>query len=101
MQNLPQNHIEDLGLARRFVREGRFEDVEMFYDSTPNVLSELIRTAFVPEPGCRFVVADFSAIEARVLACLPGSGGGWRCFLPMGRFMRLLRLLCSMFRLRK
>ena len=76
VQNLPQNHIEDLGLARRLVREGRFEDVEMLYDSTPNVLSELIRTAFVPEPGCRFVVADFSAIEARVLAWLAGET--WR-----------------------
>ena len=76
VQNLPQNHIEDLGLARRLVREGRFEDVEMLYDSTPKVLSELIRTAFVPEPGCRFVVADFSAIEARVLAWLAGER--WR-----------------------
>ena len=76
VQNLPQNHIEDLELARRLVREGRFEDVEMLYDSTPNVLSELIRTAFVPEPGCRFVVADFSAIEARVLAWLAGEQ--WR-----------------------
>ena len=76
VQNLPQNHIEDLELARRLVREGRFEDVEMLYDSTPNVLSELIRTAFVPEPGCRFVVADFSAIEARVLAWLAGET--WR-----------------------
>ena len=76
VQNLPQNHIEDLELARRLVREGRFEDVEMLYDSTSNVLSELIRTAFVPEPGCRFVVADFSAIEARVLAWLAGER--WR-----------------------
>ncbi len=76
VQNLPQNHIEDLELARRLVREGRFGDVEMFYDSTPNVLSELIRTAFVPEPGCRFVVADFSAIEARVLAWIAGER--WR-----------------------
>lgn len=76
VQNLPQNHIEDLELARRLVREGRFGDVEMLYDSTPKVLSELIRTAFVPEPGCRFVVADFSAIEARVLAWLAGER--WR-----------------------
>lgn len=76
VQNLPQNHIEDLELARSLVKEGRFEDVEMFYDSTPNVLSELIRTAFVPKDGCRFVVADFSAIEARVLAWLAGEK--WR-----------------------
>lgn len=76
VQNLPQNHIEDLELARGLVKEGRFEDVEMLYDSTPKVLSELIRTAFVPEPGYRFVVADFSAIEARVLAWLAGER--WR-----------------------
>ena len=76
VQNLPQNHLQDLGLARSLVKEGRFEDVEMLYDSTPGVLSELIRTAFVPEPGCRFVVADFSAIEARVLAWLAGER--WR-----------------------
>ena len=76
VQNLPQNHIEDLELARGLVKEGRFEDVEMLYDSTPKVLSELIRKAFVPEPGYRFVVADFSAIEARVLAWLAGER--WR-----------------------
>ena len=76
VQNLPQNHLPDLELARGLVREGRFEDVEMFYGSTPEVLSELIRTAFVPEEGCRFVVADFSAIEARVLAWLAGER--WR-----------------------
>ena len=76
VQNLPQNHLPDLELARGLVREGRFEDVEMFYGSTPEVLSELIRTAFVPEEGCRFVVADFSAIEARVLAWLAGET--WR-----------------------
>ena len=76
VQNLPQNHLPDLKLARGLVREGRFEDVEMLYGSTPEVLSELIRTAFVPEAGCRFVVADFSAIEARVLAWLAGER--WR-----------------------
>ena len=76
IQNLPQNHLPDLELARDLVKQGRFEDVEMLYDSTPNVLSELIRTAFIPKPGCRFVVADFSAIEARVLAWL--SGEQWR-----------------------
>ena len=76
VQNLPQNHLPDLELARGLVREGRFEDVELFYGSTPEVLSELIRTAFVPEAGCRFVVADFSAIEARVLAWLAGEK--WR-----------------------
>ena len=76
IQNLPQNHLPDLELARDLVKQGRFEDIELLYDSTPNVLSELIRTAFIPKPGCRFVVADFSAIEARVLAWL--SGEQWR-----------------------
>lgn len=76
VQNLPQNHIVDLELARNLVKQGRFEDVEIFYDSTPNVLSELIRTAFIPKRGCGFLVADFSAIEARVLAWL--SGEQWR-----------------------
>lgn len=76
VQNLPQNHIVDLELARNLVKQGRFEDVELLYDSTPKVLSELIRTAFIPKPGCRFLVADFSAIEARVLAWL--SGEQWR-----------------------
>lgn len=76
VQNLPQNHLADLELARNLIKAGRFEDVEMLYDSIPNVLSELIRTAFIPKPGCRFLVADFSAIEARVLAWL--SGEQWR-----------------------
>ena len=76
IQNLPKNYLPDLELARDLVKQGRFEDIELLYDSTPNVLSELIRTAFIPKPGCRFVVADFSAIEARVLAWL--SGEQWR-----------------------
>jgi len=76
VQNLPQNHIPDLALARQLICDGRFEDVETLFESTPNVLSELIRTAFVPKPGCRFLVADFSAIEARVIAWL--SGEQWR-----------------------
>lgn len=76
VQNLPQNHIVDLELARNLVKQGRFEDVELLYDSTPKVLSELIRTAFIPKLGYRFLVADFSAIEARVLAWL--SGEEWR-----------------------
>ena len=76
VQNLPQNHIQDLELARNLVKEQRFEDLDLLYDSTPEVLSELIRTAFVPKPGCRFIVADFSAIEARVLAWFAGEQ--WR-----------------------
>lgn len=76
MQNLPQNHIPDLELARELVSDGRYAEVEMFYGNTPNVLSELIRTAFIAKEGCRFIVSDFSAIEARVLAWL--SGEEWR-----------------------
>lgn len=76
IQNLPQNHIPDLVLARELVKAGRYADIEALYESTPNVLSELIRTAFVPRPGCRFIVADFSAIEARVIAWLAGEQ--WR-----------------------
>ena len=76
IQNLPQNHIPDLVLARDLVKAGRYADIEALYESTPNVLSELIRTAFVPRPGCRFIVADFSAIEARVIAWLAGEQ--WR-----------------------
>lgn len=76
VQNLPQNHLEDLSLARDLVKAGDYETIDLLFDSVPGVLSELIRTAFVPKPGCRFIVADFSAIEARVLAWL--SGENWR-----------------------
>lgn len=76
IHNLPQNHLPDLELARTLVSEGRYEEVELFYESTPNVLSELIRTAFVAKPGCRFIISDYSAIEARVLAWLAGEE--WR-----------------------
>ncbi len=72
IHNLPQNHMEDLELARSIVKEGRYDLIELFYDSTPEVLSELIRTAFVARPGCRFIVSDFSAIEARVMGYLAG-----------------------------
>lgn len=76
VQNLPQNHIVDLELARHLVKNEQFDLIDMLYDSTPGVLSELIRTAFVPKEGTRFVVADFAAIEARVLAWF--SGEQWR-----------------------
>ncbi len=72
VQNLPQNHLPDLDTVRSLIRDGNFDAVEMLYDSVPMVLSELIRTAFIPKTGCRFFVADFSAIEARVLAWLAG-----------------------------
>lgn len=76
VQNLPQNHIKDLEVARNIVKNGAFEELEMFYESTPKVLSELIRTAFIPKTGFKFIAADFSAIEARVLAYLAGEK--WR-----------------------
>ncbi len=76
LQNLPQNHMEDLEQARGLVRNGDYEALSMLYDSVPNVLSELIRTAFVAKEGNKFAVADFSAIEARVLSWLAGET--WR-----------------------
>lgn len=76
VQNLPQNHLPDLKEARGLVKCGNFTALDLLYDSIPNVLSELIRTAFVPKSGCRFIVSDFSAIEARVIAWLAGEN--WR-----------------------
>ena len=70
LQNLPQNHMEDLEVARELVKSGDYELLNMFYDNVPGVLSELIRTAFIPKDGYKFAVADFSAIEARVLSHL-------------------------------
>jgi DNA polymerase len=71
-QNLPQNHMEDLEQARSLVRSGDFAALNLLYDNVPAVLSELIRTAFVPKPSRKFIVADFSSIEAVVLAWLAG-----------------------------
>ncbi|WP_352399429.1 DNA polymerase [Anaerotignum sp.] len=76
LQNLPQNHMPDLEQARGLVRTGNYEALELLYDSVPEVLSELIRTAFVPRNGCKYIVADFSAIEARVIAWYAGEQ--WR-----------------------
>jgi len=76
LQNLPQNHMSDLAQARDLLHSGNYEALDLLYDYVPEVLSELIRTAFVPRPGCRFIVADFSAIEARVIAWLAGES--WR-----------------------
>ena len=76
VQNLPQNHIPDLTLARDIVKDGDFELLDMTFGNVPNVLSELIRTVLIPKQNHRFIVADFSAIEARVLSWLAGEQ--WR-----------------------
>lgn len=76
MQNLPQNHLPDLEQARELVRVGDYEAIKMLYEDVPDTLSQLIRTAFVARPGAKFIVADFSAIEARVIAWLAGEE--WR-----------------------
>lgn len=76
LQNLPQNHLPDLAEARSLVKQGNVEALEMLYEDIPDTLSQLIRTAFIPRTGLKFIVADFSAIEARVLAWLAGEK--WR-----------------------
>ena len=76
LQNLPQNHMLDLKEARGIVKNGDSEALEMLYEDIPDTLSQLIRTAFIPKKGCKFIVADFSAIEARVLSWLAGEN--WR-----------------------
>ena len=76
LQNLPQNHISTLDEARELVKLGCFDMVESIYGNTPDILSQLIRTMLIPKEGCEFIVADFSAIEARVLAWLAGEQ--WR-----------------------
>ncbi len=76
LQNLPQNHIPDLAQARELVKAGDFDALSMLYEDIPDTLSQLIRTAFVPQDGRKFIVADFSAIEARVIAWIAGER--WR-----------------------
>ena len=76
VQNLPQNHLEDLDDARNILKNGDFDTLEFLFDSIPDTLSQLIRTAFIPTEGNRFIVADFSAIEARVIAYIAGEE--WR-----------------------
>jgi len=76
LQNLPRNYLNTLDEARRIVKSGNLELLSALYDDVPDVLSQLIRTALVPADGCRFIVADYSAIEARVIAWLAGES--WR-----------------------
>lgn len=89
LQNLPQNHIPDLAEARALVKCGGYEALELLYENIPEVLSELIRTAFVPQPECKFCVADFSSIEARALSWLAGER--WR----MDVFVRNGDIYCA------
>lgn len=70
LQNLPQNHMTDLAEARELIRSGDYETMELLYEDIPDTLSQLIRTAFIPRSGCKFIVCDYSAIEARVLSYL-------------------------------
>ncbi len=85
IQNLPQNHLRDLELARDLVKEGLFDDVELLFGNTPGVLSELVRTAFIPRENHRFIVADFLAIEARVISWLAGEKWRLKVFASHGR----------------
>ena len=72
LQNLPQNHMNDLAEARAIVRSGDYDTMQLLYDDIPDTLNQLIRTALIARDGYKFIVSDFSAIEARVLAFLAG-----------------------------
>ena len=84
LQNLPQNHMDDLAEARELVRQGDYDSLEMLYDDIPDTLSQLIRTSFIPKSGYLYYVADFSAIEARVLAHIAGESWRSKVFLDNG-----------------
>ncbi len=84
LQNLPQNHLSDLEEARSVVKSGDYELMNMLYEDVPDTLSQLIRTAFIPRPRFKFIVSDFSAIEARVIAWLAGEMWRLRVFKEGG-----------------
>lgn len=84
LQNLPQNHMADLAEARALVRDGNIEALDLLYDDIPDTLSQLIRTAFIPAEGKKFYVADFSAIEARVIAWFAGEDWRTQVFIDGG-----------------
>lgn len=84
LQNLPQNHMSDLAQARSLVRDGNMEALDLLYDDIPDTLSQLIRTAFIPADGMKFYVADFSAIEARVIAWFAGEDWRTQVFVDGG-----------------
>ena len=89
LQNLPQNHLDDLTEARALVCSSDFDALEMLYEDVPDTLSQLIRTAFVPKTGAKFIVADFSAIEARVLSWFAGEDWRLKVFESGGEFAHL------------
>lgn len=84
-QNLPQNHIDDLDTAREAIKTGDLELMEMLYDNPSDILSQCIRTAIIPAPGKKFIVADFSAIEARIIAWLAGEKWRLEVFATHGK----------------
>lgn len=94
VQNLPQNHLEDIGTVRELVRDRDLDTMQMCFDSVPDTLSQLIRTALVAPEEHTFLVADYSAIEARVSAYLPVSSGAWRSLPPAGTSTAALPLRC-------
>src|SRR5690606_26053361 len=85
IHNLPRNSMSDIHLARDLLKTGNYEVLELLFDSVPDVLSQLIRTAFTPSKGHRFIVADFSAIEARVIAWLAGEHWRMEVFQSHGK----------------
>ena len=85
VQNLPQNHLEDLDLARQLLRAGDYETIEMLFGNVPDTLSQLLRTALIAGEGNKFVVADFSAIEARIIAWLAGEEWRMKVFRTHGK----------------
>lgn len=89
IHNLPRNNMSDLHLARQLLKAGEYEVLELLFESVPDVLSQLTRTAFIPSPGCRFIVSDFSAIEARVIAWLAGEGWVLDTFKSHGKIYEM------------
>lgn len=85
VQNLPRNYLSSLSYARSLVKEGRLDMLELMYGNVPDTLSQLIRTALIPAPGCQYLISDFSAIEARVIAWLAGEQWVMDVFAGHGR----------------
>jgi DNA polymerase len=101
VQNLPRNYLETLSHARDCVKAKKVDALKLIYGNVPDALSQLIRTAFIPAPGHVFVVADFSAIEARIIAWLAGSSGVSRCSPPTAKSTKPRPARCSACRSRK